>query len=110
MDKVPPSGFLLIGVLAGIGANYLWEIFRLPGYGIKITDLPASSHPNALGLDDVLLMLVGFLIMIAGRKDRKTMMFGLGWIIGVVLTKFFEFADTNATGLITPGSFALPIL
>jgi hypothetical protein len=101
------TGMFLVGILAAFGMNYLWEIFKLPGYDVRVLQLPQGSHPTYLGADDVLLLAIGFIFLIGGRKNRELIAFGLGWIVGIIVTKVFEYANTNTTGLITPGSFAL---
>lgn len=106
MDKVPAWGFLVIGWLAGMGLKYLWEVLRLPGYGIKLFQLPTTSHTNFVGADDLGLWILAFLIMAAGRGDRETIGFGLGFLLGVLTSKLFEIYDTNPAGIITPASFA----
>jgi hypothetical protein len=107
MDKVPAPGWLVIGWLTGMGLKYLWEVLRLPGYGIKLFNLPATSHPNTIGADDLALWLIGVLIIVANRKDRFTVLFGVGFIAGLLTSKLFEVYDTTPAGIITPASFAL---
>jgi hypothetical protein len=97
----------LIGILAAMGANYLWEIFKLPGYDMRVFNLPTTTHPTSFGADDLLLIGIGAIIIILGRKNREIALFGIGWIFGIVLTKILEMENTNTAGLITPGSFAL---
>lgn len=106
MDKVPPAGFLLIGWLTGMGLKYLWEVLRLPGYGIKIFQLPSTSHTNYLGADDLALLILGVAIILVAKRDRETIAFGLGLLLGIGTSKAFEVFDTTAAGIITPASFA----
>jgi hypothetical protein len=107
MDRVPGGGFYLIGVFVGLGLKYLWEVLRLPGYGIKLFILPKTSHDNSVGADDLLLWLLALAVAFyGGTRDKKTLLFGLGVLTGLLISKLFEIYDTTPAGIITPASFA----
>jgi hypothetical protein len=108
MDKVPAWGFLVIGWLAGMGLKFVWEVLRLPGYGVKLFKIASNvaGHDTYFAADDTLLVLIGFAVIVIGRKDRETAMFGVGLLLGIITLKAMEMFDATPAGIITPASFA----
>lgn len=111
MPRVNLENFVF-GLFAAMGANYVWEVLRIPPYGYRAFRLTTGTEfPNAhevwLGFDDLLLFGIGVVIILAGRKHKELISFGLGWIIGIGLTKVFEVFQNPPS--ISPASFALPV-
>jgi hypothetical protein len=97
--------YLLAGVLAGMGAKYIWEAFRLPLYGIKVFKITAQTTTTNevwVGADDLLMVVIGLVIIFVG-KTMLARLFGIGWIIGITIMKGFEpFQDLSAGSTVAP--------
>lgn len=82
------------GSTEGVTLNYIWEAFKLPGYGVPIPGLenvPVLDVP--IGYDDVAQMGIGALVTVYGSqiaKKKDLMERGLGIITGVAITKGVE--------------------
>lgn len=112
MDKVPNALWLLIGVLAGMGWKYLTNALRIPPYGVQLIRItpgagqggPANTHEVWLGLDDAIWLALGVGIIALAKKDKSTISFGVGFILGILLVKLFEVYQNPPS--ISPVSFA----
>ena len=83
------------GLLEGIGANYIWEALKLPGYGIGVPGLEQIQGPGGIfgvGVDDVIIASAGGAYAVYGwkKKDKRKIAQGVGITLGLLLTKVFE--------------------
>ena len=88
-----------VGVLSGLGTDYLWSTLKLPGYGQIAFPIGLRNDGESLdmGVDDLIEIGIGGAVTAYGvyRKAKKkngtnTIVGGLGFIGGVLLTKVFE--------------------
>jgi len=94
-EQVVPLVFgLTEGTFVGFGVNYLWEVFRLPGYGVEVVPIGDGQY---LGADDLAEIAIGGVIAIAGSgiipkttRNYHYVGLGTGIIAGTLLTKLFE--------------------
>jgi hypothetical protein len=90
-------------MLAGFGLNYMWEAFRLPGYGVIAYNQPLGVSVTGgniyLGADDVAQIILGGAVAVAGARTKNATLTGLGvgTAVGVATTKAFE---TQGVGII----------
>lgn len=81
---------LLAGVAAGWLVNYAWEAGNLPLKGKMAFRLPIKNDEGLeipVGLDDVAELGIGVALLLFVDK-----MFGLGFVLGVVLSKVLEYS------------------
>ncbi len=81
---------LLAGVAAGWLVNYGWQKGKLPGYGKIVFQLPKGSPEAgevfAVAWDNLAEVGIGIILLLFVDK-----MFGLGFVLGIVLVKALEY-------------------
>jgi len=87
------------GFFAGMGLNWLWEFFDLPGFGVpafKIGDVPEAKENLRevfMGVDDIVQLVISGAVTYAGYHigRRDVMWFGIGMVVGTLFTKIGDF-------------------
>lgn len=85
-----------IGLFAGLGLKYLWEVFRLPGYGVIAYNQPIGTNPSGVplyvGVDDIAGVAIGGGVAVVGRRANNATLsgMGVGTAVGVLLNKALE--------------------
>lgn len=77
---------LALGFIAGYVANYLWEQYKLFGYGVPLFNI---TKTHSVGQDDAILVAIGVAIYFMDGKN-----FGLGWILAQVVEKIYYVLTT----------------
>jgi len=109
---------VIAGILSALAVSWLWQLFQLPGDNIRVFRIYGGQGQGGLngtaedwlGADNLGLLLVGFAMVIAGRKHTDLQAYGIGWIIGIMVLKLgLELFNTNPAGIINPGAYPMGI-
>ena len=73
---------LALGFVAGYVAGYLWEQYKLFGYGKSLFEITKGHY---IGQDDAVLVTIGVAIYFMDGKN-----FGIGFILAQVVDKVVE--------------------
>ena len=85
---------IVIGFVAGYVANYIWEEYKLFGYGqtvFKISDEEVMG--KYIGQDDLILVGIGVALYYFGYKN-----YAIGWILAQIVAKAIEMNTPIPTG------------
>ncbi len=102
-----------VGVLAGMGTNYVWSALKLPGYGKVAFQIGTrqDGEPLHMGWDDVIELVLGGTTIGVGywKKRGNVIAGGVGFIGGVLVTKLFEAFGAGITPVGPPQITYVPV-
>lgn len=109
-EKLGSAG---VGVLAGMGTDYIWSALKLPGYGQIAFNIGKrqDGQPLDMGYDDLIELGMGGIVTVYGcwKKRGNVTAGGVGFIGGVLITKLLEAYGAGVTPVQPPADVYVPV-